>query len=239
VVTQLSSSPATIAPPVEPDRGEDRRMNRFLQTLREQRWDDHRYYHRSRVNQALHLASAISFLVAYALLFVDPALAAIVGWGVAMTTRQAGHFFFEPRGYDTLNRVTDEYKEAVKVGYNLRRKVVLLSVWAVVPALLWVAPSLGGLIAPAPDFAAFMHDTGIAWLALGAAGLALRVAQLWVRDGAVPALAWMAKILTDPVHDIVLYHKAPLALLRGERIDPMPHVAHAPRASGAAGGGQS
>lgn len=212
-------------------------MNRFLQILREQRWDDHRYYHRSRVNQTLHFVSAISFLVAYALLFVDPALAAIVGWCVSMTTRQAGHFFFEPRGYDTLNQVSDEYKEEVKVGYNLKRKVVLLSVWVAVPAVLWFWPSLGGLIAPASDFAGFVHDTGIAWLALGAAGLALRVAQLWIRDGAVPALAWMTKILTDPVHDIVLYHKAPLALLRGEWIDPMPHVAHAVRASGTPAGG--
>jgi hypothetical protein len=39
-----------------------------------QRWDDHRYYHQSRINQSLHLVSAISFLVAYVLLFVDPAL---------------------------------------------------------------------------------------------------------------------------------------------------------------------
>ncbi len=29
-----------------------------------------------------------------------------------------------------------------------------------------------------------------------------------------------AKILTDPFHDIKIYHKAPLALLRGELIDP-------------------
>ena len=30
----------------------------------------------------------------------------------------------------------------------------------------------------------------------------------------------MTKILTDPFHDIKLYYKAPLALLRGELIDP-------------------
>ena len=199
-------------------------MNRFLQTLREQRHDDHRYYHQSRINQSLHFVSAISFLVAYGLLFVDPAWAAIVGWCVSMTTRQAGHFFFEPRGFDHLNQVTDAYKEAVKVGYNLQRKVVLLSIWLAVPALLWLAPALGGLIEPATDLAGFVHDVGMAWLALGVAGLVFRVTQLWLRDGAVPALAWMAKILTDPVHDIVLYHKAPLALLRGELIDPMQHL---------------
>jgi hypothetical protein len=199
-------------------------MGRFWQTLREQRWDDHRYYHQSRINQSLHFVSAISFLVAYALLFIDPAWAAIVGWCVSMTTRQAGHFFFEPRGFDHLNQVTDEYKEEVKVGYNLQRKVVLLAIWVAVPALLWAAPSLGGLIAPATGVGGFVHDVGIAWLALGAAGLLFRVGQLWLRDGAVPALAWATKILTDPVHDIVLYHKAPLALLRGELIDPMPHA---------------
>ena len=199
-------------------------MNDFLQTLREQRWDDHRYYHQSRINQSLHFVSAISFLVAYVLLFIDPAWAAIVGWCVSMTTRQAGHFFFEPRGFDHLNQVTDEHKEAIKVGYNLQRKIVLLSIWVAVPALLWFAPTLGGLIAPADGLAGFVHDVGMAWLALGAAGLLFRVAQLWLRDGSVPALAWLTKILTDPVHDIVLYHEAPLALLRGELIDPMHHV---------------
>ncbi|MBL8362037.1 MAG: hypothetical protein JNN18_16205 [Rubrivivax sp.] len=199
-------------------------MNRYLETLSTQRWDDHRYYHQSRINQTLHLISAISFLVAYALLFVDPAIAAIVGWCVSMTTRQAGHFFFEPRGYDHVNGVSDEYKEEVKVGYNIQRKIVLLSVWAGIPLVLWLSPSLGGLIEPARDLPGFVHDTGIAWLALGVSGLAFRVGQLWLRDGAVPALAWLGKILTDPVHDIILYHKAPLALLRGERLDPMHHV---------------
>ncbi len=199
-------------------------MNRYLETLHTQRWDDHRYYHQSRINQTLHLISAISFLVAYGLLFVDPAMAAIVGWCISMTTRQAGHFFFEPRGYDHVNGVTDAYKEEVKVGYNIQRKVVLLSVWAGMPLVLWLSPSLGGLIDPAQDLAGFVHDTGIAWLALAVSGLAFRVGQLWLRDGAVPALAWLGKILTDPVHDIILYHKAPLALLRGELLDPMTHV---------------
>ena len=39
-------------------------------------------------------------------------------------------------------------------------------------------------------------------------------------------LTWMCKIITDPFHDIMLYHKAPLALLRGELRDPMVHVNH-------------
>jgi hypothetical protein len=199
-------------------------MNDFLQTLRTQRWDDHRYYHHSRINQTLHLVSAISFIVAYAMLFVDPAWAAIIAWCVSMTTRQAGHFFFEPRGYDDVNQASDEYKESIKVGYNIRRKIVLMTAWLLLPAVLWLAPSLGGLIEPATTPSAYLHDVGIAWLALGLAGLALRVMQLWLEQDLLTGLAWMTKILTDPFHDIVLYRKAPLHLLRGELIDPMPQV---------------
>ena len=201
-------------------------MKRFLQELAALRLDDHRYYHQSRINQSLHFVSAISFLVAYGLLFVDPAWAAIVGWCVSMGTRQSGHYFFEPRGFDTVNEVSDAYKEAVKVGYNMQRKTALIAVWALVPVVLWLQPSLFGLIEPAVGVAGFLHDVGIAWLALGVTGLLFRVGQLWLTQGPMKGLAWMTKILTDPFHDVLLYHKAPLHLLRGERVDPMPHVRH-------------
>lgn len=42
-------------------------MNDLLQELARQRWDDHRYYHHCRINQSLHLLSAISFVAAYGL----------------------------------------------------------------------------------------------------------------------------------------------------------------------------
>ncbi len=200
------------------------RMKRLLETLARQRFDDHRYYHHSRINQTLHLLSAIGFVIAYGLLFVDPASAAILAWCFSMTTRQAGHFFFEPRGYDHVNRATDAHKEAIKVGYNIERKVILVAVWASIPFLLRLDPSVLGLVQPARTLGQFVHDVGIAWLALGAAGLLIRVVQLWVTQGGITALAWMIKILTDPFHDIRLYYKAPLHLLRGERIDPMTHL---------------
>ncbi len=201
-------------------------MNAFLQELRTLRWDDHRYYHQSRINQSLHFVSAVSFLVAYGLLFIDPPMAAIVGWCVSMVTRQSGHFFFEPRGFDHVNQVSDEYKEAVKVGYNMHRKTVLLAVWLLIPAVLWLQPSLFGLIEPAVGASGFLHDVGSAWLALALSGLAFRVVQLWRQDRLRTGLIWLAKIVTDPFHDIALYHRAPLHLLRGELIDPMPHARH-------------
>jgi len=201
-------------------------VNTILQELRTLRWDDHRYYHQSRINQSLHFVSAVSFLVAYGLLFIDPPMAAIVGWCVSMVTRQSGHFFFEPRGFDHVNQVSDEYKEAVKVGYNMHRKTVLLAVWLLIPAVLWLQPSLFGLIEPAVGFSGFLHDVGSAWLALAITGLAFRVVQLWRQERLRTGLIWLAKILTDPFHDIALYHRAPLHLLRGELIDPMPHARH-------------
>lgn len=200
-------------------------MSTFLQALAVQRWDDHRYYHHSRINQALHLVSALSFIVAYGLLFVDPALAALLAWGVAMTTRQAGHFFFEPKGYDHVNQATHAHKEDIKVGYNLRRKVVLMAAWALLPVLLWADPSLFGLIQPAVDWNGFVHDLGLLWLALGVAGLLFRTVHLFFLQGVMAGLVWMIKILTDPFHDAWLYRGAPLALLRGELIDPMTHAA--------------
>jgi hypothetical protein len=201
-------------------------VNDFFQQLKTQRWDDHRYYHHSRINQSLHLLSAISFVTAYALLFVNPAWAALLAWSVSMSSRQAGHFFFEPRGYDTVNQATDAHKEEIKIGYNIRRKVVLLAVWALVPVVLWLQPSLFGKIAPANGVMEFLNDVGLAWLALGVAGLLFRVLQLWIQQSLWTGIVWAIKIITDPFHDIMLYHKAPLALLRGEMIDPMEHVNH-------------
>jgi hypothetical protein len=199
-------------------------VRNFWKELQTQRWDDHRYYHHSRINQSLHLISAISFVCAYGLLFVDPAMAAVLAWCVSMTTRQAGHFFFEPRGYDEVNQATDEYKEAIKVGYNIRRKIVLLAVWVAIPLGLWIDPSLLGFIEPSTTAMELVHDIGMSWLALGVGGLLFRVVQLTVQQDLMTGLVWMTKIVTDPFHDIYLYHKAPLYLLKGELIDPMVHV---------------
>jgi hypothetical protein len=196
----------------------------FMEELRRQRWDDHRYYHHDRINQSLHLLSACSFVAAYVWLLVDPAVSALLAWLVSMTTRQAGHFFFEPHTYDTVNQATHEHKEEIKVGYNLRRKVVLMSVWLASPLLVWVDPTLFGWGSAPSGAWEFARNVGFLWLALGVAGLLFRVGQLVVISGWQTALVWATKILTDPFHDIWLYRKAPLHLLRGERLDPMHHV---------------
>jgi hypothetical protein len=195
-------------------------MQAFLEALRTQRWDDHRYYHHSRINQTLHLVSAISFLFSYVMIFKDPAISALAGWLVAMTTRQTGHFFFEPKDYDVVNNATHEYKEEIKVGYNLRRKVVLLTIWALSPVPLYFDPTYFGLFAPAVDKTGFVRHVAMIWLVLGIAGVLFRTVQLFLVKDVQTGLVWATKILTDPFHDIKIYHKAPLALMRGELIDP-------------------
>jgi len=204
-------------------------MQSFSNALQTQRWDDHRYYHHSRINQSLHLLSAMSFLSAYVLIFTNPVAAALVGWLVAMVSRQAGHFFFEPKGYDEVNQATHEYKEQIKVGYNLRRKAVLLAIWALAPLLLWIDPTLFGLY-PQATSGDFLQHLGQAWLAIGLGGLLFRTVQLFFIKDVQTGLVWITKILTDPFHDIKLYYKAPLYLLRGELIAPM-HAASGLEAS--------
>jgi len=199
-------------------------MKEFLHALRVQRWDDHRYYHQSRINQTLHFISALSFLTAYALMFSNPSVAALIGWLVSMVTRQSGHFFFEPLGYDHVNQATNEYKEAVKVGYNLKRKMILIAIWALAPMSLYFDPTMFGLFEPATDRSALIDQVGIIWLAVGVGGLLFRTVQLFFIRDVQTGLVWMTKILTDPFHDLMLYYKAPFYLLRGQLIDPMDHA---------------
>jgi hypothetical protein len=55
---------------------------------------------------------------------------------------------------------------------------------------------------------------------IGASGLVFRTVHLFFIRDVQTGLVWMTKILTDPFHDLKLYHRAPLALMRGELIDP-------------------
>jgi hypothetical protein len=169
------------------------------------------------------LISALAFLAAYGLVFTNTLAAVMLGWLVAMPSRQMGHFFFEPKGYDEANQATHEYKEEVKVGYNLRRKVVLMSIWALSPLLLIVSPTLFGLFQPHTNFYTFAYNVSVLWLLVGAAALLFRTVQLFFLQGVQTGLVWLTKILTDPFHDVALYHKAPLYLMRGELLDSMAH----------------
>jgi hypothetical protein len=189
-----------------------------MQELRQQRWDDHRYYHHNRINQTLHFLSSICFMASYVLIFIDPVAAVMIGWLLAMLLRQAGHFFFEPLTYDEVNDASQEYKESIKVGYNLRRKVILLSVWIAVPIALFFSPAFFGLVNVDDGF---LYNTAILWLIVGGGALVFRTVHLFFIMGVQSGLVWFSKILTDPFHDFYIYHKAPMYWLRGEMHDDM------------------
>src|SRR5262245_56077251 len=150
----------------------------FAEELHEQRWDDHRFYHRSRVNQSLHLLSACCFLTTYVLIPLNPLAASIFGWVIAMWPRQIGHFFFEPKGYDEINSITFEKKEEIKVGFNLQRKVILFAVWLSIPILLASSASLSHVVSSLTGYLSYEQQLGVLWLAL--AGAAFLARTLWL-----------------------------------------------------------
>ena len=82
-----------------------------------------------------------------------------------------------------------------------------------------------GIFEPHKNAAEFVRHVALVWLFLGAAGLLFRTVHLFFIQDVQTGLVWMTKILTDPFHDIKLYYKAPLYLLRGELIDPR-HAQH-------------
>src|SRR5262249_14686051 len=122
--------------------------------------------------------------------------------------------------YDEANRVSHEYKEKVKVGYNLRRKVILLSLWAVATGIVLVKPTLLGLEAKA-GLTGMLENVSLVWLAIGVGAVLSRTARLIAFTDVPTGLVWLTKILTAPFHDVMLYHKAPYHVLRGQLFDPI------------------
>jgi hypothetical protein len=64
------------------------------------------------------------------LIFWDP-VAALISWLVAMTARSATSS--STQSYDVVNNASHGARKRSKVGYNLKRKVVLLTIWALSP----------------------------------------------------------------------------------------------------------
>ena len=181
-------------------------MNEFFKNPETQRGDA-TLLHQQPHQQTLHLISPSALWWPMCRLWNEPVLSALIAWLVSMTSRQAGHFFFEPKGYDHVNQATHEHKEAIKVGYNLRRKVVLMALWAGTPLLVWAEPGVFGLFEPHTSGTEFIRQVGTLWLALGVGGLLFRTVHLFFIADVKTGLVWMTKILTDPFHDIKLYYR--------------------------------
>ena len=129
-----------------------------------------------------------------------------------MVSRQSGHFFFEPKGYDEVNQATHEHKEDIKVGYNLRRKIVLLAIWALSPRAV-VRPTLFGVFPAAVGPPSSPRRRDLAGGGLG--GLLFRTMHLFFIRDVQTGLVWITKILTDPFHDSCSTTERRCTCLRG------------------------
>jgi len=95
-----------------------------------------------------------------------------------------------------------------------------MSIWALSPLPLYFDPTLFGIFQPHVGAMEFVRHVALIWLAIGLGGLLFRTIHLFFIKDVMTGLVWATKILTDPFHDVKLYHKAPYYLLRGELIDP-------------------
>lgn len=193
----------------------------FCQEMNQQRWDDLRFYHQSYVNQTLHLVSAIGFLISYALAFYDFTTALFFGWFIAMAPRQIGHFVFEPHDYDKVNDIDDAKKESIKVGFNLNKKVWLISFWVVMTVIAYFSPTLLGLVPAYTTQSELLDHLAWAWAFVATAGFLFRGIQLMFTHSFTTGFVWWVKILTEPLHNLPVYYRAPYYLLQGKKLDPM------------------
>ena len=164
------------------------------------------------------------------MLFIDPVVSALLGWLVSMTSRQAGHFFFEPKGYDHVNQATprsqgrDQGRLQPAAQGRADVDLGLCRRWS-----WWSIRPCSACSTPWASLADFTRQVAKVWLAVGIGGLLFRTVHLFFIRDVETGLVWMTKIITDPFNDFKLYRKAPLALLKGELIDPglEKHVKHA------------
>jgi len=90
-----------------------------------------------------------------------------------------------------------------------------------VPLVLYFAPTMFGIFStPWTTLGGYLEHLSRLWIVLAGGALLFRTIHLFFLRNIQTGLVWFTKILTDPFHDIFLYHKAPLYLMRGELIEP-------------------
>ena len=142
----------------------------------------------------------------------EPAAAALMGW-VGDVEPPDRPLLLRAEGYDEVNQATHAYKEEVKVGYNLQRKIVLLAIWVLTPLALHLEPTLSGF--------GEAHEPGGFARNLATCARARRWRSAVCHHSAVlrARSADRSRVADQdphgPVSRIKLYHRAPLQVLRG------------------------
>ena len=162
-------------------------MSNILKELSKVRNDDHIYYHNNVINRKLHFFSGLTFILCYSLILEHFTTSVYLAWLVAMPLRQIGHFIFEPSNEET---------EEIKAGYNLQRKAILHTTVYIPPVMLYI----NGIYS-----STFL---AVIWFLIAILALLSRGVYLMTTVNNEHGIAWMIKIVTDPFHDVYLYHSA-------------------------------
>ena len=75
------------------------------------------------------------------------------------------------------------------------------------PLVLYLEPSLFGLFTPYDDLGGYLEHLAKLWIGLAGGALLFRTIHLFFMRDVQTGLVWFTKILTDPFHDIMLYHR--------------------------------
>jgi hypothetical protein len=86
---------------------------------------------------------------------------------------------------------------------------------------MYFEPSFFGIFTPTTDFSGFINNMAIIWLVVGLGAIGFRTLHLFKLMGVQSGLVWFSKIVTDPFHDIKIYHKSPYHILKGDMYDNM------------------
>jgi glutamate-1-semialdehyde 2,1-aminomutase len=166
-------------------------LKEFYTEVMRRKDDDHHASHNNKANQYLHLLSSSAFIYCYVALFTDMTTAMFLGVA-SLFVRQFGHAILEPPCHD---------EEETLLGYNTRNKSLIFAGYMAVPVILavrqgvWTWSGLSGL---APEIAR-------QWFYFTAAVVLGRVIYLLFKHSFRVAMIWYAKLMSDPVTDIITY----------------------------------
>ena len=168
-----------------------RPLKEFYAEVMRRKDDDHHASHNNKANQYLHLLSSSAFIYCYVALFTDMTTAMFLGVA-SLFVRQCGHAILEPPCHD---------EEETLLGYNTRNKSLIFLGYLVIPVILAVRQGLwswSALTGLAPAVAR-------QWFYFTVAVVAGRVIYLLFKHSFRVAMIWYAKLMSDPVTDIITY----------------------------------
>src|SRR5262249_33015311 len=168
----------------------------YLEVMRRKK-DDHHVSHSNVMNQVLHLISSSTFIYCYFLAFSNLTRAMCFGLA-SLFVRQFGHAILEPTGHD---------KEALLLGFNTRKKTLIVLGYLAIPIFHVVqggSVTLDMLTAMIPGVA----QQWFLWTVVVVAG---RVAYLLWKHDVRLAMIWFVKLITDPFTDIMAYCSSPFS----------------------------